>query len=92
MIPVTGGQDNLAITKFALISGVLRKDTTARYSVTVHNYGTMPAQGVKVSGKLNNLTVDSKVIPTIPAGNAKTISLFIPFRDHGPARIAASIS
>jgi hypothetical protein len=92
LIPVTGGKKNLAISNFELISGVLRKGTTARYSVTVHNYNDIPAEAVKVSGKLNNMTVDSKVIPMIAPGSAKTISLFIPFRDHGPARISATIS
>lgn len=91
LIPVTGGNKNLAISKFELVSGVLRKGTTARYSVTVQNYDVLPAKAVKISGKLNNITVDSKVIPTIPAESAKTVSLFIPFRDHGPARISASI-
>ena len=92
MVPVTGGQDNLAITALELVSGVLRKGTTARYSVTVHNYGRVPVDGVKVSGQINNITVDSKVIPTIAPGQAATISLFIPFQNPGPARIAARIS
>jgi hypothetical protein len=92
ILPVIGDQNNLAITGFELVSGVLRKGTTARYSVTVHNYGLAPAQSVKVSGQINNITVDSKVIPTIAPGEAKTLSLFIPFQNPGPARIAAKIS
>lgn len=92
MIPVTGDQNNLAISEFELVSGVLRKGTTARYSVTVHNYGLAPVQGVKVSGQINNITVDSKIIPVIAGGSAKTISLFIPFQNPGPARITAKIS
>ena len=92
ILPVTGDQNNLAITGFELVSGVLRKGSTARYSVTVHNYGRAPVQGVKVSGQINNITVDSKVIPLIGPGTAKTISIFIPFQNPGPARIAARIS
>lgn len=92
LIPVTGGPKNVAISNFELISGVLRKGTTARYSVTVQNYDVLPAENIKVSGKLNNITVDSKVITRIAPGSSKTISLFIPFRDHGPARISASIN
>jgi hypothetical protein len=92
MLPVTGEQDNLAITAFELVSGVLRKGTTARYSVTVHNYGRVPVDAVKVSGQINAITVDSKVIPTIAPGTATTISLFVPFQNPGPARIAAKIS
>ena len=91
MIPVLGEQDNLAITNFELVSGVLRKGTTARYSATVHNHGSSAVQNVKISGLLNNLTVDSKTIPNIAAGSAKTISLFIPFQNPGPAKIAAKI-
>ena len=92
VLPVTGDQNNLAITGFELVSGVLRKGTTARYSVTVHNYGLAPVQSVKVSGQINNITVDSKVIPEVAPGQAKTLSLFIPFQNPGSARIAAIIS
>jgi hypothetical protein len=92
LLPVTGDQNNLAITGFELVSGVLRKGTTARYSVTVHNYGLAPVQSVKVSGQINNITVDSKVIPEVAPGQAKTLSLFIPFQNPGSARIAAIIS
>jgi len=92
MIPVQGKQNNLAVTEFELVSGVLRKGTTARYSATIRNYGVTAAQRVKVSGQVNNITVDSKVIPVIAPGSAQTISLFIPFQNPGPARIAAKIS
>ncbi|MEM7395489.1 MAG: CARDB domain-containing protein, partial [Verrucomicrobiota bacterium] len=91
MVPVTGDRNNLAITEFELVSGVLRKGTTARYSVTVHNYGEAPVEAIKVHGQLNRITVDSKVIPSIAPGKAATLSLFIPFQNSGPARIEARI-
>ena len=40
LIPVTGTGNNLAVEELSLISGVLRKGTTARYQATIHNYGS----------------------------------------------------
>jgi len=91
MVPVSGSHENLSITKFEFVSGVLRKDTSARYSVTVNNFGNQPAVGVKVSGKINNITVDQQMIPRIAPGSAETVSLFLSFQNPGPARISAHI-
>ena len=91
MIPVLGGHENLSMTNFEFLSGVLRKGTTARYSVAVNNYGSQPALAVKVSGKINNITVDNQLIPRIGPGEAETISLFMPFQNPGPAKISAHL-
>jgi hypothetical protein len=91
IIPVGGGADNLAITNLELVSGVLRKDTIARYRATVRNYGTSPVANVRVKGLVNDITVDTKTIPAIAPGSSKTVSLFIHFRNAGPVRISAGL-
>jgi hypothetical protein len=92
VIPVETGPENLALTGLELVSGVLRKGSIARYRATVRNCGTMVAQQVKVSGLVNNISVDVKVIPMIAPGTAESVSLFLPFRDAGPVRISAEIA
>ncbi len=91
VIPIEGGQENLALTGLEMVSGVLRKGSVARYRATVRNCGSMVAQQVKVSGLVNNMSVDVKVIPMIAPGTAESVSLFLPFRDAGPVRITAEL-
>lgn len=91
IVPVQGSAENLAVTKLELVSGVLRQGTAARYRATVKNYGTSVARNVAVTGKVNNITMDKAVIPTIEPGASETVSLFVQFRDTGPVRITAEI-
>jgi hypothetical protein len=91
LVPIDGGAENLGVTSLELISGVLRKDTTARYRATIRNYGEQEAKNVRVSGLMNDINVDSKVIPSIAPGASESVSLFIPFRDPGAVRIAAAL-
>ena len=91
VIPVGNGSENLAITGLELVSGVLRKGTSARYRATVRNNGASVVQQVRVSGLINNISVDVKVIPSIAPGTSESVSLFIPFRDAGPVRITAEL-
>jgi len=96
IVPVRGDPDNsdpdnLAITNLELVSGVLCKDTIARYRATVRNYGTGPVANVRVRGLVNSITVDTKTIPAIAAGASETVSLFVRFHDSGPARITAEL-
>ncbi len=89
--PLEGGSDNLAITNLELVSGVLRKGTTARYRATVKNFGTTPATNVMVRGQTNNINADTKTIPSIAPGSAETVSLFIRFPNPGPVQITAEL-
>ena len=91
VVPVKGGSENMAITGLELLSGVLRKGTSARYRATVRNCGDAVAQQVRVSGLINNISVDVKIIPSIAPGTSETVSLFLPFRDPGPVRITAKL-
>jgi hypothetical protein len=89
IVPVRGGADNVAITGLELVSGVLRKDTIARYRATVRNCGPGPVTNVRVKGLADNVTVDTKIIPAIAPGASETVSLFVHFHNAGPVRISA---
>jgi uncharacterized membrane protein len=91
IVPVRGGPDNLAITGLELVSGVLRKDTIARYRATVRNCGTSPVANVRVKGLADDITVDTKTIPAIAPGASETVSLFVHFRNAGAVRISAEL-
>ena len=91
IIPVRGGADNLAITGLELVSGVLRRDTIARYRATVRNCGSNPVTNVRVKGLADNITVDTKTIPAIAPGASETVSLFVHFQNSGPVRISAEL-
>lgn len=92
LVPVAGVPANLAVTDFDLVSGVLRKGTTARYQATVKNLGTEPATNVEVQCRVEGGQIDTKTIPVIAAGASETVSLFVPFLNAGPTRITAEIS
>lgn len=92
LVPVGGGDANLAVTDLELVSGVLRKGTTARYRATVRNFGSAPASNIAVQCRVDGVEIDRKVVPMIAAGASESVSLFVPFHNAGAARITAEIS
>ena len=92
LVPVPGAPANLAVTELDLVSGVLRKGTTARYQATVKNCGTAPVANVSIQCRVEGVQIDSKTIPSIAAGASETVSLFVPFHNAGATRITAEIS
>jgi len=92
LVPVSGVSANLAITDLDLVSGVLRKGTTARYQATVQNLGTEPVANVEVQCRVEGVQIDTKTIPLVAAGASETVSLFIPFLNAGATRITAEIT
>lgn len=92
LVPVPGGSANLAVTDLDLVSGVLRKGTTARYQATVKNCGTEPVSNVEVQCRVEGVEIDKKTIPVIAAGASETVSLFVPFHNAGATRITAEIT
>ena len=92
VVPVQGGDSNLAVTDLQLASGVLRKGTTARYRATVRNCGSAPASNVVVQCRVDDVEIDRKVIPVIASGASESVSLFVPFHNAGASRITAEIS
>ncbi|BCX49049.1 conserved hypothetical protein [Haloferula helveola] len=91
VVPVPGDSANLAVTDLELVSGVLRKGTTARYRATVRNCGTSPASNIAVQCRVDDVQIDSKVIPLIEPGSSETVSLFVPFHNAGATQITAQI-
>ena len=91
VVPVPGDPSNLAVTDLELVSGVLRKGTTARYRATVRNCGTAPASSIAVQCRVDDVQIDSKVIPLIEPGSSETVSLFVPFHNAGATRITAQV-
>lgn len=92
IVPLPGSPANLAVTDLDLVSGVLRKGTTARYQATVKNCGTDPVSNVEVQCRVEGVQIDRKTIPLIAAGASETVSLFVPFHNAGPTRITAEIT
>ena len=92
VVPVTGDDSNLAVTDLELVSGVLRKGTTARYRATVRNCGSSPMTNIAVKCRVDGVEIDRKIIPAIPAGTSETVSLFVPFHNAGSTRITAEVS
>lgn len=92
VIPVTGDSSNLAITDLELVSGVLRKGTTARYRATVQNFGDAPVSNIAVQCLVDGVQIDSKIIPLIEPGSTSTVSLFVPFHNAGATRITAEVT
>lgn len=92
LVPVGGEDANLAVTDLELVSGVLRKGTTARYRATVRNFGTAAASNIAVQCRVDGVEIDRKTIPLIKSGASESVSLFVPFHNAGAARITAEIT
>jgi hypothetical protein len=92
LVPVSGSEDNLAVTNLSLVSGTLRKGTVARYQATVRNYGTNPVSDVEVQCRVDGVQIDSKRISLIHPGASETVSLFVPFHNAGATRITAEVT
>ncbi len=92
VLPVPGEAANLAVTDMELVSGVLRKGTTARYRATVRNCGSSPVSNISVQCRVDDVEIDRKMIPLIQAGASESVSLFVPFHNAGATRITAEIT
>ncbi len=90
--PVTGEEANLAVTDLELVSGVLRKGTTARYRATVRNCGSTPVSNIAVQCRVDGVEIDRKIVPLIKPGTTESISLFLPFHNAGATRITAEVT
>lgn len=83
--------DNLAITRFELASGALRKGSLARYHAEVRNFGKTAARGVNVKLSLGEATVDQRVVEQINPGQTALVPLMIRFDKPGAYKLAARI-
>lgn len=92
VVPVRTGDANLAVTDLEMVSGVIRKGTSARYRATVKNCGTTPASAVAVQCRVDGVEIDRKLIPVIAPSDSETVSLFVPFHNAGATKITAEIT
>ena len=92
VVPVSGTDDNLAVTELSLVSGTLRKGTIARYQATVRNYGANPVSDVAIQCRVDGVQIDNKRINLVQAGASETVSLFVPFHNAGATRITVEVT
>jgi hypothetical protein len=93
LVPVRpGNEENTAVTEFRLTSGALRRDTMARYTAEVGNFGTQPRQNLRVVCRVGDTPVDEQTIPTLAPGQTQSVSLFAPFTEAGRVRLRAELS
>lgn len=84
LVPVGAGDcENLAITRFGLASGILRKNSEARYVADVRNTGKGVRSSVSVQLLINNSAVDQRVIERIDPGKTESVSLFCRYEKAG---------
>lgn len=92
LVPVAARDtENVAITRLALASGVLRKNTMARYVVDVRNAGRVPLSGVPVQLFMDKTAIDQRVIDRIEPGRTESASLFANFDAPGTFVMSARL-
>ena len=83
---------NLAVTGLRMASALAPVGEAVRFEVEVRNTGAQDAANVQVSlGIDTEPPADEAGIDTIPAGEAKKISLYVTFRDPGFHAVTARI-
>lgn len=83
--------ENLALTQFALASGVQRRGSLNRYVAEVRNAGRAPAANVLVRLFLGSTAVDERVLERIAPGATESVSLFARLDQPGIATLTAAI-
>ena len=92
LVPV-GSEDaeNLAVTRLALASGVLRKGSQVRYVADIRNAGTSSRSNVTVRLSVDKAPVNEGVIDKIGPGETVPVFLFAHFRKAGIFTISAQL-
>lgn len=87
----SGDSENLALTRFVMASGTLRRNSEARYVADVRNTGRAMRSNVSVQLLLNNAAVDQRVIESIAPGKTESVSLFCRFDKAGSFAVSARL-
>jgi hypothetical protein len=83
---------NLAVTDLRLVAGFAPVRQSLRFEAQVTNFGRQDAADVRVSLALDNeAPAEDALIESLPAGTAKTVSLFGKFRTEGVHTVTARI-
>ncbi len=87
-----GESRNLGVTGLHLASALAPVDEPLRFEVEVSNFGIEEAKNVPVSLAIDaDPPGDEQTLESIPAGEAKRISLFLRFRNSGFHAVTARI-
>lgn len=90
--PVRAADDeNVAVTDLHLASGVLRRDSIARYTAKVHNFGRQVREKVRVTCSVDGMPVDESLIGRLEPRETATVSLLVPLTTAGRKRISAVV-
>jgi hypothetical protein len=85
-------QQNVAVTQLRMASGIAAVDRELRFEVEVRNYGSKPAENVRVTLRVDDLEPsDEQNLAEIPSGGSKTISLRGKLREEGYHTVTAAI-
>src|SRR5204863_7799356 len=87
----TDDRENVAITRFELASGTLRKGARVRYDAEVRNFGQRPMQELAVTLSANGKPVDQRAVAKLNPGQSEVVALFFPCEEAGDARLTASL-
>jgi len=86
------GEDNLAITTLKAESGVAAAEHLTGFLVEVSNFGTSPANGVRVTLSVDDgAPVDEAVLDSVEPGKSRMIRLNARFQKPGYYTLRASI-
>ena len=84
---------NLGVSDLRLASGLTPVDQSLRFEVQVTNFGHDDARNIAVRLAVDDEPAsDQTVIDSIPAGNAKSVSLFTKLRTEGAHTVTAEIT
>lgn len=87
-----GGEDNLGIIALRTDGSIPAAKQPCRIHVEVGNYGTKPAEGVRVSLAIDGGTpAGETVIPSIAPGAVQSADMIISFPAPGPRTVTATI-
>jgi hypothetical protein len=91
-LPVgTGQSENVALTRFERMSGLVRRGSTARFEAEVRNTGVRLRDQVTVSLLVNDVPIDERLIEHFPPGQSVTVPLYVRFDREGVARLTAKL-
>jgi uncharacterized membrane protein len=86
-----GAEENLAITRLELTSGVLRQGQIVRYTTEVRNHGRRPQDNVEISLFADGTAVDRQLIDRIAPGETASVPMYVPLTRAGDVRVEARL-
>jgi len=92
VLPVQpAGEENLAVTRLELASGVLRVGAIARFDAVVQNFGRTVQDAGELSLAFGDQVVDKQFVGQLAPGQAKPVRLYASLRRAGMLRVTARL-